>query len=167
MHRQEHKKYESTTVVWPTVGSSSTLRLWHSTAKLVTNPSIASETPQPSQPPSGQRSRCGIGFLRDVLVESGEPSDRRARRGSPRRAWFAMGRFSPTKLHGDCEEIANTSTAYGRRRRNWIDAHGAVPPSQVLDASCGNERLRRAAARLPKRLNRAEAAVVVLFGQSH
>jgi hypothetical protein len=37
-----------------------------------------------------------------------------------------MGKFSPTKLHGDCEEIANPSTAYGRRRRNWIDAHGRV-----------------------------------------
>lgn len=50
-----------------------------------------------------------------------------------------MGKFSPTKLHGDCEEIANPSTAYGRRRRNWIDAHGAVPARQVVDARCGNE----------------------------
>ena len=50
-----------------------------------------------------------------------------------------MGRFSPTKLHGDCEEIANTSTAYGRRRRNWIDAHGAVSAGQVVEASCENE----------------------------
>jgi hypothetical protein len=33
-----------------------------------------------------------------------------------------MGKFSPTKSNGDCEEIANLSTAYGRRRRNWIDA---------------------------------------------
>ena len=54
--------------------------------------------------------------------------------------WFAMGKFSPTKRHGDCEEIANPSTAYGRRRRNWIDAHGSVPPGQVVDASCGNKR---------------------------
>jgi hypothetical protein len=51
-----------------------------------------------------------------------------------------MGMFSPTKQHGDCEEIANPSTAYGRRRRNWIDAHGAVPSGQVVDASCGNQR---------------------------
>jgi hypothetical protein len=50
-----------------------------------------------------------------------------------------MGKFSPTKLNGDCEEIANPSTAYGRRRRNWIDAHGSVPLAQVVDASCGNE----------------------------
>jgi hypothetical protein len=50
-----------------------------------------------------------------------------------------MGKFSPTKLHGDCEEIANLSTAFGRRRRNWIDAHGAVPTGQVVDASCGNK----------------------------
>ncbi|MGA8149573.1 MAG: hypothetical protein WB952_01250 [Terriglobales bacterium] len=50
-----------------------------------------------------------------------------------------MGKFSPTKQHGDCEEIANPSTAYGRRRRNWIDAHGAVPAEQVVDASCGNK----------------------------
>jgi len=49
-----------------------------------------------------------------------------------------MGKFSPTQLHGDCEEIANTSTAYGRRQRNWIEAHGAVPAEQVVDASCGN-----------------------------
>jgi hypothetical protein len=33
--------------------------------------------------------------------------------------WFAMGKFSPTRLNGDCEEIAKPSTAYGRRRRNW------------------------------------------------
>ena len=50
-----------------------------------------------------------------------------------------MGKFSPTRQHGDCEEIANPSTAYGRRRRNWIDAHGAVPAGQVVDARCGNE----------------------------
>ena len=49
-----------------------------------------------------------------------------------------MGKFSRTKLNGDCEEITNPSTAYGRRRRNWIDAHGSVPPGQVVDASCGN-----------------------------
>ena len=49
-----------------------------------------------------------------------------------------MGKFSPTKLHGDCEEIANPSTAYGRRRRNWIDAHGSVAAGQVVDSSCGN-----------------------------
>jgi putative DNA base modification enzyme with NMAD domain len=47
--------------------------------------------------------------------------------------------IAPTKLKGDCEEIANPSTAYSRRRRNWIDAHGSVPPAQVVDASCGNE----------------------------
>ena len=51
-----------------------------------------------------------------------------------------MGKFSPTKLHGDCKEVANSSTAYGRRRRNWIDANGRVPPGQVVDARCGNER---------------------------
>ncbi len=54
------------------------------------------------------------------------------------RTWFAMGEFSPTTLNGDCEEIANPSTAYGRRRRNWIDAHGSVPEGQVVDVSCGN-----------------------------
>lgn len=52
---------------------------------------------------------------------------------------FAMGKFSHTKLHGDCEEVANPSTAYGRQRRNWIDAHGSVPAGQVVDARCGNE----------------------------
>ena len=50
-----------------------------------------------------------------------------------------MAQFSPATRNGDCEEIANPSTAYGRRRRNWIDAHGSVPPSQVVDASCGNK----------------------------
>jgi hypothetical protein len=51
-----------------------------------------------------------------------------------------MGEFSPTTRKGDCELIANASTAYGRRRRNWIDAHGSVPAGQVVDASCGNKR---------------------------
>jgi hypothetical protein len=51
-----------------------------------------------------------------------------------------MGKFSPTKRHGECEQIENPSTAYGRRRRNWTDAHGSVPPGQVVDASCGNKR---------------------------
>jgi hypothetical protein len=55
------------------------------------------------------------------------------------RTWLPMGKFSPTKLQGDCEEVANPSTAYGRRRRNWIDAHGSVPHGQVVDARCGNE----------------------------
>jgi hypothetical protein len=51
----------------------------------------------------------------------------------------AMGEFSPTTRRGDCEEIANPSTAYGRRRRNWIDAHGSVPAGQIVDASCSNK----------------------------
>lgn len=50
-----------------------------------------------------------------------------------------MGKFSPTARKGDCEEVVNPSTAYGRRRRNWIDAHCRVPPGQVVAASCGNE----------------------------
>jgi len=50
-----------------------------------------------------------------------------------------MAKFSPIRQRGDCEEIANPSTAYGRRRRNWTDAHGSVPPGQVVDASCGNK----------------------------
>ena len=50
-----------------------------------------------------------------------------------------MGQFSATTQKGDCEEIAHPSTAYGRRRRNWIDAHGSVPAGQVVDASCGNK----------------------------
>jgi hypothetical protein len=49
-----------------------------------------------------------------------------------------MGKFSPTKQHGECEEIANPSTACGQRHRNWIDVHGSVPAGQVVDASCGN-----------------------------
>jgi hypothetical protein len=56
------------------------------------------------------------------------------------RTWLPMGKFSPTKLRGDREEIDNPSTSYGRRRRNWIDAHGAVPAGQVVDVSCGNKR---------------------------
>jgi hypothetical protein len=51
-----------------------------------------------------------------------------------------MGQFASTKRHGECEEIANTSTAYGRGRRNWTDTHGSVPDGQVVDASCGNKR---------------------------
>jgi hypothetical protein len=51
-----------------------------------------------------------------------------------------MAEVSPTTRKGNCEEIENLSTAYGRRRRNWVDAHGAVPEGQVVDASCGNKR---------------------------
>jgi hypothetical protein len=50
-----------------------------------------------------------------------------------------MPEFSPATPRGDCEEIANPSTAYGRRRRNWIDANGPVPAGQVVDASYGNK----------------------------
>jgi hypothetical protein len=50
-----------------------------------------------------------------------------------------MPQFSPTIRKGDCEEIENLSTAYGRRRRNWVDAHGSVPAGQVVDVSCGNK----------------------------
>jgi hypothetical protein len=37
----------------------------------------------------------------------------------------------------------SASTAYGRRQRNWIDAHGSVPARQVVDASCGNKHSSR------------------------
>jgi hypothetical protein len=50
-----------------------------------------------------------------------------------------MGEFSPATKKGDCEEIANLSTAFGRRRRNWIDVRGPIPAGQVVDASCGNK----------------------------
>jgi hypothetical protein len=49
-----------------------------------------------------------------------------------------MGELSPIKRKGDCEEIANVSTAFGRRRRNWVEANGSVPGGQDVDASCGN-----------------------------
>jgi hypothetical protein len=42
-----------------------------------------------------------------------------------------MGKFSPTKLNGDCEEVANPSTAYGRRRRNF---QAAMKPLDVAVA---------------------------------
>ena len=75
--------------------------------------------------------RLSLGLRSDCLIQS--PAR------NPSRTWLPMGKFSPTKLHGDCEEIDNPSTAYGRRRRNWIDAHGAVPAGQVVDTRCGNE----------------------------
>lgn len=50
-----------------------------------------------------------------------------------------FGFSQPTTRKGECEEVANSSTAYGRRRRNWIDTHGRVPPGQVVAASCENE----------------------------
>jgi hypothetical protein len=66
--------------------------------------------------------------------------DRIPGEGNPRlELGCQMGKFSPTKLHGGCEEVANPSTAYGRRQRNWIEAHGAVAAGQVVDASCGNK----------------------------
>ena len=49
------------------------------------------------------------------------------------------GKILTNKDKGRYEEIANPSTAYGRRRRDWIDAHGSVPSGQVVDASCGNK----------------------------
>jgi hypothetical protein len=49
-----------------------------------------------------------------------------------------MGELAPTRRSGECEEIDNVSTAFGRRRRNWIEAHGSIPDGQVVDASCGN-----------------------------
>jgi len=42
-------------------------------------------------------------------------------------------------LMRDCVDIANPPTAYGRGRRDWIDAHGSVPSGQVVDA-CVNTR---------------------------
>jgi len=78
-----------------------------------------------------QPSRRRIGFL-GILVEFWA-TDSAPTVGSQ------MGKFSPTKQRGDCEEIANPSTAYGRRQRNWIDAHGAKPEGQIVDASCGNK----------------------------
>jgi hypothetical protein len=50
-----------------------------------------------------------------------------------------MPKLSAAKKKDDCEEIANLSTAYGRRQLNWIDAHGSVPAGQVVDASCGKK----------------------------
>ena len=61
------------------------------------------------------------------------------REGIRARPQFAMGEFSPTTRNGDCVEIANSSTAYGRRRRNWVDSHGSVPARQVVDASWSNQ----------------------------
>ncbi len=50
-----------------------------------------------------------------------------------------MPEFLPVTRNGDCEEIANKSTAYGRRRRNWLEAHGLILAGQVVDVRCGNE----------------------------
>jgi hypothetical protein len=87
---------------------------------------------RPAAPSSGQTNRPEIGFFRaPILLQS--------YRGILPCPCFAMGEFSPTTINGDCEEIAQPSTAYGRRRRNWIDAHGSVPAGQVVDASCGNK----------------------------
>ena len=69
----------------------------------------------------------------------GKRPDREVRYGGVSSSGIAMAKFSPTKLNGDCEEIDNPSTAYGRRRRNWIVAHGSAPHGQVVDARCGNE----------------------------
>jgi hypothetical protein len=58
---------------------------------------------------------------------SGLPIDTIPGEGIRTCSWFAMGEFSPTTRNGDCEEIANPLTAFGRR------------PNQIVDASCGNE----------------------------
>lgn len=90
-------------------------------------------TPSRPEPPPGSRITPRRAFQSAYL-------DKIPGEGLCAHSWLAMGKFSPTKLHGDCEEIANPSTAYGRRQRNWIDAHGSVPAGQVVDASCGNQR---------------------------
>ncbi len=101
-------------------------------AEVVTKAACTSETPSQPEPCPGSP----IGPRR--LYQSTYIDAIRARESAPALV-FAMGEFSPTTRNGDCEEIANPSTAYGRRRRNWIDAHGSVPPTQVVDASCGNK----------------------------
>jgi hypothetical protein len=88
---------------------------------------------EPTQTPSGQPNRPRATFQSAYI-------DTIPGEGIHACPWFAMGEFSPTTKKGDCEEIANLSTAFGRRRRNWTDAHGPVPPAQVVDASCGNNR---------------------------
>ncbi len=99
---------------------------------MVTKAACTSETPEPTSTSSGYPNRPKSAFQSAYLdTISGERSHACL--------WFAMGEFSPTKLNGDCEEIVNLSTAYGRRRCNWIDAHGSVPAAQVVDASCGNK----------------------------
>jgi hypothetical protein len=45
----------------------------------------------------------------------------------------------PLERQQEVRDACNESTAYGRRRRNWIDAHGSVPAGQVVDTSCGNK----------------------------
>jgi hypothetical protein len=92
---------------------------------VVTKAACASETLQPTYPPRIASQSAHIDTI---------PGE-----GLRAHSWFAMGKFSPTKLNGDCEEIANLSTAFGRRRRNWIDVRGSVPSGQVVDASCGNK----------------------------
>jgi hypothetical protein len=82
---------------------------------------------------------CSQEDRRSPKSEMGEGESRSEEVGVER-AWFTMGKFSPMTRKGDCEEIANPSTAYGRRDRNWIDTHGSVPARQVVDASCGNQR---------------------------
>jgi hypothetical protein len=52
---------------------------------------------------------------------------------------FWDGQVLTNKATRRLREIANPSTAYGRRRRNWIDARGSVPEGKVVDASCENE----------------------------
>lgn len=47
-------------------------------------------------------------------------------------SWLARGTFSLTKQRGECEEIAHPSAAFGRQRRNWIDAHGSMPAGAWL-----------------------------------
>jgi hypothetical protein len=83
-------------------------------------------------------SRCSKEDCRSTTGTVGE-SKSGSEEDCVERGPLAMGKFSPATLNGDCEEIANLSTAYGRRRRNWIEAHGAVAMGQVVDASCGNK----------------------------
>jgi hypothetical protein len=73
--------------------------------------------------------------------------------GVGKRGPFAMGKFSPTKQHGNCEEIANPSTAYGRRTPTALHLLGKCRCVVLQPA------LHRAEARLPLCSRRAAGHV--------
>lgn len=38
----------------------------------------------------------------------------------------------------NCELCENVSTAYGRRKRAWLENGGDVPPGMIVDSACGD-----------------------------
>jgi hypothetical protein len=101
---------------------------------VVTKAGCASETLDPDLNPSGAAESPQDGLFRAPILVRYPARDSAPTVGSQ---WES---FHPQRYTATARRSPTPSTAFGRRRRNWIDAHGSVPARQIVDASCGNKR---------------------------